>query len=47
MDRKEILKAVDHTLLGQDATWEEIRQVLEDAVKYETASACIPAAYVK
>ena len=47
MDRKEILKAVDHTLLGQDVTWEEIRQVLEDAVKYETASACIPAAYVK
>lgn len=47
MDRKEIVKAVDHTLLGQDATWGEIRQVLEDAVKYETASACIPAAYVK
>ena len=47
MNIQEIMKKVDHTLLGQAATWEEIRQVLEDAVKYETASACIPAAYVK
>lgn len=47
MDRKEILKRVDHTLLAQNATWEEIRQILDDGLKYETASACIPAAYVK
>lgn len=47
IDTKEILKIVDHTLLGQTATWEEIRQILDDAMKYETASACIPAAYVK
>lgn len=47
MNRKEILKRVDHTLLAQDATWEEIRQILDDAIRYETASACIPAAYVK
>lgn len=47
MDKKDILKMVDHTLLGQTATWEEIRQILDDAMKYETASACIPAAYVK
>lgn len=47
MDKKEILKLVDHTLLTQTATWEEIREILDDAMKYETASACIPAAYVK
>lgn len=47
MDRKEILKRVDHTLLAQNATWEEIRQILDDGLKYETASACIPAVYVK
>ena len=47
MTRKEILKAVDHTLLTQTATWEEIRQVLDDAMTYKTASACIPPAYVK
>lgn len=47
MDRKDILKIVDHTLLSQKATWEEIRQILDDAMIYETASACIPASYVK
>lgn len=38
---------VDHTLLSQKATWGEIREILDDAMKYEVASACIPAAYVK
>ena len=50
MDQKEIneiLKTVDHTLLTQTATWEEIRQILDDGIAYGTASACIPAAYVK
>ncbi len=47
MEKKEILNRVDHTLLLQTATWEEIRQILDDAIKYETASACIPPAYVK
>ena len=47
MDRMEILSHVDHTLLAQDAAWEDIRQILDDAVAYRTASACIPAAYVK
>lgn len=47
MDREEILNKVDHTLLAQTATWEEIREILDDAMKYRTASACIPAAYVK
>ncbi len=44
---REIMKYVDHTLLSQTAAWEEIREVLEDAMKYGAASACIPAAYVK
>ena len=47
MKKEDILKFVDHTLLGQAATWEEIRGILDDAMKYETASACIPASYVK
>ncbi|MBQ2753413.1 MAG: deoxyribose-phosphate aldolase [Firmicutes bacterium] len=47
MDTAKILKTVDHTLLNQTATWEEIKVILDDAVKYETASVCIPASYVK
>ena len=47
MDIKEILNKVDHTLLAPDATWEDIRVILDDAMKYSTASACIPASYVK
>jgi len=47
MDKKDILGRVDHTLLAQGATWEEIKVILDDAMKYETASACIPASYVK
>ena len=47
MDKKDILARVDHTLLAQTAGWEDIRQVLDDAMRYGTASACIPAAYVK
>lgn len=44
---KKILKKVDHTLLSQTATLGDIKTVLDDAVKYDTASACIPPAYVK
>lgn len=47
MDQKKILSMVDHTLLGVAATWEEIKAILDDGMKYGTASACIPAAYVK
>ena len=47
MERKDVLQIVDHTLLTQTATWEEIKQILDDGIKYETASACIPASYVK
>lgn len=47
MDKSEILKHVDHTLLLQTAAWEEIRQLCDDAIKYQTASVCIPPSYVK
>lgn len=47
MDKNEILKHVEHTLLQPTATWEEIKQICDDAVKYGTASVCIPPAYVK
>ena len=47
MTTEEILSKVDHTLLAQTATWEEIRGILDDAMKYHTASACIPPSYVK
>lgn len=47
MEKQEILKKVDHTLLSQAATWEEIKKILDDAVKYGTASACIPPSFVK
>ena len=44
---KDILRRVDHTLLSQGATWEEIRAICDDGVKYGCASVCIPASYVK
>ncbi len=47
MDNKTILAAVDHTLLTQTATWEEIKQVCDDGAAYGCASVCIPAGYVK
>ncbi|MDO5027021.1 MAG: deoxyribose-phosphate aldolase [Tissierellia bacterium] len=47
MDIKEILGKVDHTLLKQDASWEDIKQICDDAVAYKTASICIPASYVQ
>ena len=46
MKVNEVLRHVDHTLLSQTATWDEIRQICDDAVKYGTASACIPPSYV-
>lgn len=42
----DILKHVDHTLLTQGATWEEIKQICDDAMRYGTASVCIPPSYV-
>ena len=47
MEIKDILSKVDHTLLGQGATWSEIKAICDDGIKYETASVCIPASYVK
>ena len=44
---KDILRRVDHTLLSQGATWEEIRAICDDGVKYGCASVCIPASYVR
>ena len=47
MELNKILSTVDHTLLSQGATWEEIRAVCDDGMKYHTASVCIPASYVR
>ncbi len=47
MDQKEIMSKVDHTLLSQTATWEEIRTICDDGVRFGTASVCIPPSYVK
>ena len=47
MDTKAILSKVDHTLLAQAATWDEIKTILDDAIRFGCASACIPASYVK
>lgn len=47
MTQKDILAKVDHTLLTQTATWEEIRQICNDGMRYETASVCIPPSYVE
>lgn len=44
---KEILARVDHTLLSVTATWEEIKKTLDEAIKYRTASACIPPCFVR
>ena len=47
MNINEILSKCDHTLLAQGATWSDIKAVLDDGIKYNTASACIPASHVK
>ncbi len=46
MDEKKILSICDHTLLLQGATWEEIKVICDDAIKYQTASICIPPCYI-
>ena len=46
MDHSELLSHVDHTLLRPDATWGEIRQLCDEALKYHTASVCVPPSYV-
>jgi len=47
MKIEEILSKCDHTLLAQTATWEQIKAICDDGMKYHTASVCIPASYVK
>lgn len=44
---EKILSKVDHTLLNQTAIWKEIKEICDDAIKYQTASVCIPPSYVK
>jgi len=47
MNEQKILSLVDHTLLLQTSTWEEIKVICDDAIKYKTATVCIPPCYVK
>ena len=47
MELKDILAKCDHTLLLQQSTWEEIKAICDDGIKYSTASVCIPASFVK
>jgi deoxyribose-phosphate aldolase len=47
MDINKILSYVDHTLLAQGATWDEIKAILDDGIRYSCASCCIPASFVK
>lgn len=47
MDINKILSHCDHTLLAVDATWDDIKSICDDGMKYKTASVCIPASYVK
>ena len=42
MNIKEILSKVDHTILTQEATWEQVKEICDDGMKYETAAVCIP-----
>ncbi|MBQ9071073.1 MAG: deoxyribose-phosphate aldolase [Clostridia bacterium] len=47
MNINEILKKCDHTLLSQSATWNDIKAICDDGIKYSTASVCIPPSFVK
>lgn len=47
MTEKEILSHVDHTLLSVAATWDEIREVVDDGIRFQTASVCIPPRFVQ
>lgn len=47
MEIKEILSKVDHTLLKPEATWEQIKEICDEGMKYHTASVCIPPSFVK
>ena len=47
MEIKEILTYVDHTLLKQESTWEQMKVICDDAIKFSTASVCVPPSFVK
>lgn len=47
MDTSIILKATDHTLLAPESTWEQIKEIIDDGIKFSCASVCIPASFVK
>ena len=47
MDNKEILSHIDHTLLKAYSTWDSIKEICEDAIKYQTASVCVPQTYIE
>ena len=47
MDKRNILKHVDHTLLKAFATWEDIVELCDEAILYQTASVCVPPSYVR
>ena len=47
MNLSEILSHVDHTLLKQTSTWEDIKKIIDDGIAYKTASVCIPPYFVK
>ena len=47
MNKNEILKKVDHTVLAQTAIWKQIKNICDDGIKYNVASVCIPPSYVK
>ena len=47
MEKQEILKKVDHTFLKQHATWEDIKQICDEGIRFSTASVCIPPSFVR
>lgn len=47
MDINDILSKVDHTLLAPEATWQQIKEICDDGIRYATASVCIPPSFVK
>lgn len=47
MNKQDILKKVDHTILSQTAKWEDVKKICDDGIKYNVASVCIPPCYVE
>lgn len=47
MNKQEIMRHVDHTILTTTATWEQVQEICDQGLKYNTASVCIPPRYVK